>query len=139
MIQAGDAGRGHGHPVRAVARAGPAGLSLPGGAGADPAVRVRVGRDELPGGRRRLPRSVIVFIAAPVFAAIITDRVSRSSAGMRSGITRSPRGVAWPCRAGRAEITGMLALYGCGPCSRRGRPLKGVRRMVLDAAPLPGG
>ena len=85
------------------------------------------------------PRSVIVFTAAPVFAAIITDRVVSVVRRHALGITEES---AWR-GLGRAvlgvlRVAGLLALYWLRFVLAPAETASGVRRMVLDAAPLPG-
>jgi hypothetical protein len=86
------------------------------------------------------PRSVIVFTAAPVFAAIITDRVVSVVRRHALGISEESawRGLG---RAvlGLARVTGMIALYWLRFALAPKETAGGVRRMVLNAAPLPGG
>jgi hypothetical protein len=85
------------------------------------------------------PRSVIVFTAAPVFAAIITDRVvsvvRRHALGI--GEESAWRGLGRAV-AGLVRVTGLLALYWLRFVLAPRETACGVRRMVLDAAPLPG-
>jgi Protein of unknown function (DUF2637) len=85
------------------------------------------------------PRSVIVFTAAPVFAAIITDRVvsvvRRHALGI--GEESAWRGLGRAV-AGLVRVTGLLALYWLRFALAPKQTASGVRRMVLDAAPLPG-
>jgi hypothetical protein len=85
------------------------------------------------------PRSVIVFTAAPVFAAIITDRVVSVVRRHALGISEES---AWRglgrAMLGLAQVTGLLALYWLRFVLAPGETAAGVRRMVLDAAPLPG-
>ena len=107
--------RGDGHPVRAVARAGPAGQAVPGGAGADPAVRRRVGRDELPGRRRRL--------------AAVGDRVHRRARLRRDH--HRPGGVGGP--QARAGDQRGVRVAGAGPGGGRPGPGHGAAGAVLAA------
>jgi len=85
------------------------------------------------------PRSVIVFTAAPVFAAVITDRVVSVVRRHALGINEESawRGLGRAV-AGLARVTGLLALYWLRFVLAPGETAAGVRRMVLDAAPLPG-
>jgi len=85
------------------------------------------------------PRSVIVFTAAPVFAAIITDRVVSVVRRHALGISEESawRGLGRAV-AGLARVTGLLALYWLRFVLAPRQTAAGVRRMVLDAAPLPG-
>jgi hypothetical protein len=85
------------------------------------------------------PRSVIVFTAAPVFAAIITDRVVSVVRRHALGISEES---AWRA-LGRAvlsvvRVTGLVALYWLRFILAPSETAQGVRRMVLDAAPLSG-
>ena len=85
------------------------------------------------------PRSVIVFTAAPVFAAIITDRVVSVVRRHALGISEES---AWR-GLGRAvlgivRVTRLLALYWLRFVLAPAETASGVRQMVLDAAPLPG-
>jgi hypothetical protein len=84
-------------------------------------------------------RSVAAYVAAPVFLAVITDRVI---AVIRQHVLPLDTESAW-APAGRAAVIGLrlatvVALYllraGLAPSST----LRGVRQMVLDAAPVPG-
>src|SRR5204862_6666270 len=83
------------------------------------------------------PRSVIVFTAAPVFAAVITDRVvsvvRRHALGI--GEESAWRGLGRAV-AGLARVTGLLALYWLRFVLAPGETAVGVRRMVLAAATL---
>src|SRR6266536_124281 len=85
------------------------------------------------------PRSVIVFTAAPVFAAIITDRVVSVVRRHALGISEESawRGLGRAV-AGLVRVTGLLALYWLRFVLAPKETACGVRRMVLDAAPLPG-
>ena len=85
------------------------------------------------------PRSVIVFTAAPIFAAIITDRVVSVVRRHALGISEESawRGLGRAV-TGLARVTGLLALYWLRFVLAPGETASGVRRMVLDAAPLPG-
>jgi hypothetical protein len=84
-------------------------------------------------------RSVIVFTAAPIFAAIITDRVVSVVRRHALGISEESawRGLGRAV-AGLARVTGLLALYWLRFVLAPRQTASGVRRMVLDAAPLPG-
>ena len=85
------------------------------------------------------PRSVIVFTAAPIFAAVITDRVVSVVRRHALGISEESawRGLGRAV-TGLARVTGLLALYWLRFVLAPGQTASGVRRMVLDAAPLPG-
>jgi hypothetical protein len=83
-------------------------------------------------------RSVVAYMAAPVFLAVITDRVI---AVIRQHVLPLDVESAW-APLGRIamimlRLAGVLALYllrtVLAPCST----LRGLRQMVLDAAPVP--
>jgi CBS domain-containing protein len=83
-------------------------------------------------------RSVTAFVAAPVFLAVITDRViSVIRRHVLPGDTES----AWKW-LGRAvlaalRLAGVITLYALRTALAPGQTLRGLRRMVLDAAPVP--
>jgi hypothetical protein len=84
-------------------------------------------------------RSVAAYIAAPVFLAIITDRViSVIRRHVLPGDTESAW--AWLGRAtiGAARLTALVTLYMIRTALAPKETAKGLRRMVLDAAPVPG-
>jgi hypothetical protein len=84
-------------------------------------------------------RSVVAYTAAPVFLAIITDRViSVIRRHVLLGDTESAW--AWLGRAtiGAARLTALTALYMLRTVLAPKETAKGLRRMVLDAAPVPG-
>jgi hypothetical protein len=84
-------------------------------------------------------RSVAAYTAAPVFLAIITDRViSVIRRHVLPGDTESAW--AWLGRAtiGVARLTALIALYLLRTVLAPRETATGLRRMVLDAAPVPG-
>src|SRR5438552_16077023 len=84
------------------------------------------------------PRSVIVFTAAPVFAAIITDRVVSV---VRRHALRISEESAWRglgrAVLGLARVTGLIALYWLRFALAPRETAGGVRRTVSHAAALP--
>jgi hypothetical protein len=84
-------------------------------------------------------RSVAAYTAAPVFLAIITDRViSVIRRHVLPGDTESAW--AWLGRAtiGAARLTALIALYLLRTVLAPKETSTGLRRMALDAAPVPG-
>jgi hypothetical protein len=84
-------------------------------------------------------RSVVAYTAAPVFLAIITDRViCVIRRHVLPGDTESAW--AWLGRAtiSAARLTALIALYLLRTILAPAETAKGLRRMVLDAAPVPG-
>ena len=84
-------------------------------------------------------RSVAAYTAAPVFLAIITDRViSVIRRHVLPGDTESAW--AWLGRAaiGAARLAVLAALYLLRMVLAPTETAKGLRQMVLDAAPVPG-
>jgi hypothetical protein len=82
---------------------------------------------------------VVAYTAAPVFLAIITDRViSVIRRHVLPGDTESAW--AWLGRAtiSAARLTALVALYLLRTVLAPVETAKGLRRMVLDAAPVPG-
>ena len=86
------------------------------------------------------PRSVVAYTVAPVALAVVVDRVV---AVIRRHVLADDEASAWTA-LGRA-VAGRRAARGPGPAllaavrpRRPVRPPQGLRRMVLDAAPLPG-
>jgi hypothetical protein len=83
-------------------------------------------------------RSVAVYVAAPVFAAIVTDRVisviRRHVLPLDSESAWAPLGHAVMVTA---RLAGFVALYLLRAMLAPSETAKGVRRMVLDAAPIP--
>ena len=85
-------------------------------------------------------RSVLAYTGAPVFLAIITDRViSVIRRHILPGDTESAW--AWLGRAtiGAARLSALVALYALRTVLAPAETAQGLRRMVLDAAPVPGG
>jgi CBS domain-containing protein len=83
-------------------------------------------------------RSVAAYVAAPVFLAVITDRViSVIRRHVLPGDTESAW--SWLGRAALAAIklTGIVILYAVRTALAPAATLKGLRRIVLDAAPVP--
>jgi hypothetical protein len=84
-------------------------------------------------------RSVVAYTAAPVFLAIITDRViSVIRRHVLPGDTESTW--AWLGRAtiGTARLAVLIVLYLLRTVLAPAETAKGLRQMVLDAAPVPG-
>jgi hypothetical protein len=84
-------------------------------------------------------RSVAAYVAAPVFLAVITDRViSVIRRHVLPGDTESAW--SWLGRAALAalKLTGIVTLYSLRTVLAPAATLKGLRQMVLDAAPVPG-
>jgi hypothetical protein len=84
-------------------------------------------------------RSVAAYTAAPVFLAIITDRViSVIRRHVLPGDTESAW--AWLGRAtiGAARLTVLVALYMLRTVLAPTQTARGLRQMVLEAAPVPG-
>lgn len=84
-------------------------------------------------------RSVVAYTAAPVFLAIITDRVISV---IRRHVLPLDTESAWAW-LGRftvacLKLAGVVALYGLRTVVAPRSTLFGLRRMVLDAAPVPG-
>ena len=84
-------------------------------------------------------RSVAAYAAAPVFLAVITDQVI---AVIRQHILPQDTQSAW-APLGRTAMAGLrlaavVALYLLRILLAPSETLRGLRRMVLDAAPVPG-
>ena len=84
-------------------------------------------------------RSVAAYVAAPVFLAVITDRVI---AVIRQHVLPLDAESAW-APLGRAAVAGLrlaavMALYLLRTVLAPSGTLRGLRQMVLDAAPVPG-
>jgi hypothetical protein len=84
-------------------------------------------------------RSVAAYVAAPVFLAVITDRVISV---IRRHVLPGDAESAWSW-LGRAalaatRLAGIVALYALRTALAPAQTLGGLRRMVLDAAPVPG-
>jgi len=85
------------------------------------------------------PRSVVAFTAAPVFLAIVTDRVI---AVVRRHVLGIDEASAWTALGrilkGCARLSAVVLLYGLRFVLAAPETARGLRRMVLDAAPVPG-
>jgi hypothetical protein len=84
------------------------------------------------------PRSVVAYVAAPVFLAVVVDRVI---AVVRRHVLGDDEGSAWTA-LGRAvlaavRLAGLALLYSLRFVLAARETAGGLRRMVLDAAPLP--
>ena len=84
-------------------------------------------------------RSVAAYVAAPVFLAVITDRVI---AVIRQHVLPMDTESAW-APLGRAvlavlRLAAIMALYLLRTVLAPSGTLRGLRQMVLDAAPVPG-
>jgi hypothetical protein len=84
-------------------------------------------------------RSVTAYVAAPVFLAVITDRVISV---IRRHVLPDDTESAWKW-LGRAvlaalRLAGIITLYALRTALAPAQTLKGLRQMTLDAAPLPG-
>jgi hypothetical protein len=84
-------------------------------------------------------RSVAAYVYAPVFLAVITDRVI---AVIRQHVLPLDAESAW-APLGRAAVimlrlAGVVALYLLRAMLAPSGTLRGLRQMVLDAAPVPG-
>jgi len=84
-------------------------------------------------------RSVAAYTAAPVFLAIITDRVISV---IRRHVLPADTESAWAwlghAMIGAARLTALIALYTLRTALAPKETATGLRRMVLDAAPVPG-
>jgi hypothetical protein len=85
------------------------------------------------------PRSVIAYTAAPIFLAVVVDRVI---AVIRRHVLGDEETSPWTL-AGRAlgraaRAAGLVALYTLRFALAARETGRGLRQMVLDAAPLPG-
>jgi hypothetical protein len=83
--------------------------------------------------------SVAAYVAAPVFLAVITDRVI---AVIRQHVLPRDTESAW-APLGHAAVAGLrlaavVALYLLRTMLAPSGTLRGMRQMVLDAAPVPG-
>ena len=84
-------------------------------------------------------RSVAAYTAAPVFLAIITDRViSVIRRHVLPGDTESAWAWLGHATSGAARLTALLALYLLRMILAPKETARGLRRMVLAAAPIPG-
>jgi hypothetical protein len=83
-------------------------------------------------------RSVAAFTAAPVFAAIVTDRVVSVVRRHALGLEEAS---AWKglgrFLAGAGRAAGLILLYGLRLCLAFRETAGGLRQAVLNAAPLP--
>ena len=84
------------------------------------------------------PRSVVAYTAAPVFLAIVTDRVI---AVVRRHVLGIDEASAWTT-LGRvlkscAHLSAVVLLYGLRFVLAAPETATGLRRMVLAAAPIP--
>jgi hypothetical protein len=84
------------------------------------------------------PRSVVAYTAAPVFLAIVTDRVI---AVVRRHVLGIDEASAWSTLGhtlnGCARVLAVILLYGLRFALAAPETAKGLRRVVLNAAPLP--
>ena len=84
-------------------------------------------------------QSVAAYVSAPVFLAVITDRVI---AVIRQHVLPLDAESAWapPGRAAviMPRLVGVVALYLLRTMLAPSGTLRGLRQMVLDAAPVPG-
>jgi len=85
------------------------------------------------------PRSVVAYVAAPVFLAVVVDRVI---AVIRRHVLGDDEASAWTA-LGRTAVAvvrsaGLVLLYSLRTVLAPRETSAGLRRMVLDAAPLPG-
>jgi hypothetical protein len=85
------------------------------------------------------PRSVVAYVAAPVFLAVVVDRVIGV---VRRHVLGDDEASAWTA-LGRAvvatvKLAGLVLVYSLRTVLAPRETSKGLRQMVLDAAPLPG-
>ena len=84
------------------------------------------------------PRSVVAYAVAPIALAVVVDRVV---AVIRRHVLGDEEASAWtaPGRAVGAvvRLTGLVLLYSLRLCLAAPETARGLRRAVLDAAPLP--
>jgi Protein of unknown function (DUF2637) len=84
------------------------------------------------------PRSVAAYAIAPVALAVVVDRVV---AVIRRHVLADQEPSAWStlgrAAAAAARITGLVLLYALRFALAAPETARGLRRMVLDAAPLP--
>ena len=85
------------------------------------------------------PRSVAAFILAPLTLAVVVNRVV---AVIRRHVLADDEASAWTplgrALAAAARLAGLVLLYSLRFALAAPETAKGLRRMVLDAAPLPG-
>jgi Protein of unknown function (DUF2637) len=84
------------------------------------------------------PRSVIAYTAAPIFLAVVIDRVV---AVVRRHVLSMDEASAWTAMGNvmmtAARLAGLLLLYGLRLCLAFRETAVGLRQAVLTAAPLP--
>ena len=84
------------------------------------------------------PRSVAVYAIAPIALAVVVDRVV---AVIRRHVLAGAQPSAWitvgRAAAATARITGLILLYCLRFALAASETARGLRRIVLDAAPLP--
>jgi hypothetical protein len=84
------------------------------------------------------PRSVAAYAVAPIALAVVVDRVV---AVIRRHVLADREPSAWiilSCAAAAAaRITGLVLLYALRFALAAPQTARGLRRMVLDAAPMP--
>jgi hypothetical protein len=84
-------------------------------------------------------RSVLAYTAAPVFLAIITDRViSVIRRHVLPGDTESAWALLGRATIGATRLAALAVLYALRTVLAPAETARGLRRMVLDAAPIPG-
>ncbi len=85
------------------------------------------------------PRSVAAYAVAPVALAVVVDRVI---AVIRRHVLAGEEPSAWVvagrAAAAAARLAGLVLLYSLRFALDARQTARGLRRMVLDAAPLPG-
>jgi hypothetical protein len=85
------------------------------------------------------PRSVVAYAVAPVALAVVVDRVV---AVIRRHVLGDDEASAWTAMgrglAASARLAGIVLLYSLRFVLAPPETAKGLRRAVLDAAPLPG-
>lgn len=85
------------------------------------------------------PRSVVAYAVAPVALAVVVDRVV---AVIRRHVLGDDDGSAWTALSGATmasvRLAGITLLYSLRFILAAPETARGLRRMVLDAAPLPG-
>jgi Protein of unknown function (DUF2637) len=85
------------------------------------------------------PRSVVAYAVAPIALAVVVDRVV---AVIRRHVLADEEASAWTALAGAVvavtRLAGLVLLYSLRTVLAPPETARGLRRMVLDAAPLPG-
>jgi Protein of unknown function (DUF2637) len=85
------------------------------------------------------PRSVVAYAVAPIALAVVVDRVV---AVIRRHVLADQEPSAWTAAAGALmavmRLVGLVLLYSLRTVLAPRETSVGLRRMVLDAAPLPG-